>query len=840
MSNFAYDTSNEMFQLAKQLVMQSRQNIFLTGKAGTGKTTFLKYIRENCPKQMAVIAPTGVAAINAGGVTIHSFFQLPLSPFVPETRGFTSGNEETMNRHSLLGRLRLNSEKKKILQELELLIIDEISMVRCDTLDAIDCILKHFRKQNNEPFGGVQCLFIGDMYQLPPIIPDREWSLLSEFYPSPYFFDCRALKDRQPTYIEFNKIYRQSEGQFINLLNQIRNNELNPEGFALLEKRLMPRFKPQAGEGYITLTTHNQKADLINLEELQKLPGKSFSYHAEIEGEFYERSYPADNHLQLKEGAQVMFLRNDIEKNKKYFNGKIGVVTKLERDKIFVCCAHENTEIEVKIEIWENIRYSWNKASRVLEEEVMGTFKQYPLRLAWAITIHKSQGLTFDKAIIDAGDSFSSGQVYVALSRCSNLEGMVLQSRIQNISLRCDQRIVQFSKNKNSIAQLKEELNVSTKSYWQNILLSLFDFKNILLQGEELLEYLVRHHNSFNPEAIAWMEHLVASISALQDTSGKFHLQLKSLGGQTIQLEDNFILQERLKAASIYFINQVEQALLKIPQSPAITDSRQHAKEYNERIRELFAQLVTKSQLLLSCKDQFSLETFQGMKSKIAIPSLPVNAYAGDSERKTQPGNPHPELYNLLKKLRDQFCFKKNLPIYIVAGSKTLDEMARYLPHSLEELKQIGGLGDAKIAAYGQQYLEVIIKYCEQNGLSSQISEKVPKRKPKEKDNSKPSDTKAESFRLFRDGRSVVEIARDRGLAIQTITGHLSYYVQRGLINIDELINKEKLELIQAALKDFRGGSITPIKEKLGNNIDFGEIRLTIAWLAFHQGHPSL
>ncbi|HVT85699.1 MAG TPA: helix-turn-helix domain-containing protein [Chitinophagaceae bacterium] len=837
---FTPDTSNEMFQLAVQLVNQSRRNIFLTGKAGTGKTTFLKYIRENCPKQMAVVAPTGVAAINAGGVTIHSFFQLPLSPFIPEAKGFSNGGEETLNRHSLLSRLRLSNEKRKILQELELLVIDEISMVRCDTLDAIDTVLRHIRLRHNEPFGGVQVLFIGDMYQLPPIIPDNERSLLSPFYSSPYFFDSRVLNVEQPVYIEFDKIYRQSEEQFINLLNQVRNNELNAEGITLLEKRFQPSFRNRLQDGYIILTTHNYKADAINLEELQKLPGKTFSYQAEIDGEFYEKSYPADELLQLKEGAQVMFLRNDMEKSKRYFNGKIGLVTKLEGEKIFVCCANEEQEIEVKKETWENIRYSWNKNTRMLDQEVLGSFKQYPLRLAWAITIHKSQGLTFDKAIIDAGEAFSAGQVYVALSRCTNLDGMILQSRILNSSLRCDERIVRFSQNKKSLDELREELNESGKSYQRDILSSLFDFKSIIGSAKELLEYLIEHRTSFNIETVTWLEKLLESLSAIQETAEKFHPQLLSLFEQALPLEKNLSLQERIKAAAAYFINQIGQLLLVIQKSPAITDSRQHAKEYNESTKELFSQLSAKKQLMAVCNGQFDTEAFHQVKRKIVVPPLSVNAYSGTTDQQPQAENPNPELYYELKKLRDSLCAKKDLPVYMVAGSKTLDEMARFLPQSLEELKQISGFGEARVKAYGQQFLDIILRYCDHRQLQSQMSEKAPKRRRKEKSNSSPSDTKAESFRLYKEGKSVLEISQERKLTVQTIEGHLAYYVRNGSIKIDELVSADKLALVVPAIKEINGSSLIPIKEKLGDTISFGEIRLTLAWLAFQKEQLSM
>jgi len=430
LANLSIDNDNQMFQLAADLVNQSSSNIFLTGKAGTGKTTFLRYIKENCAKQLAVVAPTGVAAINAGGVTMHSFFQLPFSPFIPEVGGFNKQNEETTNKNGLLSKLRMTTEKKKILQELELLIIDEISMVRCDMLDAVDTVLRHTRRRNNERFGGVQVLFIGDMFQLPPVIKEHDWRLLKDFYSSPYFFDSLVIKEELPVYIEFDKIYRQSEEKFINVLNQLRNNQLDDDGRSLLERRFAPDFKRTKDDGYIILTTHNERARNKNETELNSLTNKSFSYRAEIGGDFPASAYPVEEQLLLKVGSQVMFIKNDTERIKRYFNGKIGIVTELENDKILVQCEDETEEIEVKKEKWENIRYTVDKKSRQLNEEVLGSFTQFPLRLAWAITIHKSQGLTFDKVIIDAGEAFAPGQVYVALSRCTTLDGIVLQSAI--------------------------------------------------------------------------------------------------------------------------------------------------------------------------------------------------------------------------------------------------------------------------------------------------------------------------------------------------------------------------------------------------------------------------
>lgn len=827
-----------MFQLAIQLVNQSNRNIFLTGKAGTGKTTFLKYIREHCHKQMAVVAPTGVAAINAGGVTIHSFFQLPLAPFIPEARGtgFQNGGQEISNKHSLISRLRFNGDKKKVLQQLELLVIDEISMVRCDMLDAIDTVLRHVRQRPNQRFGGVQLLFIGDMLQLPPVIKEQEWSLLAEYYNGSYFFDSKVLSEEPPIYIEFNKIYRQRDEQFINILNQVRNNELNEEGVRILDSRFLPTFRRRKQDGYIILTTHNSKAAEINGNELTKLDTRLFSYEAEVLDEFSDRAYPADQVLQLKEGAQVMFIRNDAaEKGKRFFNGKIGVISRLEKDKIFVQCEDDSNEIEVQKEKWENIRYTLNKESRQLVSDVLGSFTQYPLRLAWAITIHKSQGLTFEKAIIDAGAAFAPGQVYVALSRCTSLEGMVLQSKVRSNSLFSDHRIVQFSQQSASSNQLQQELAIAKRNYALHTLVHTFDFSNAITQARELIEYLLEHSSSFNPEALGWMESLVQKMEADQETARKFQTQLQSLFQQEENTDTNQLLQQRIKAAAVYFVSTIHSLIQLLQQSPAITDSRLYAKEYNDGLREIFAQLSLQQFLLEPLPDGFEIEAFQRHKTAFRLPSFSVNAYAGAAVAKTN--SPRPVLQQQLRKVRDTICARKDIPLYLVAGTATIEEMVLYLPQSLAELKKISGFGEAKVNQYGQQFLDVIAAYTEEHGLSSLMHEKTPKKEKKERvgDKKQKIDTKAASYQLFKEGKSIAEIAKERSFTIQTIEGHLAYFVEQGMVKINELISPDRLLLIEPAMKNFKGGSITEIKEQVGADISFGEIKLALAWEAFKK-----
>ena len=833
-----YDFDNEMFRLAAELVNQSSRNIFLTGKAGSGKTTFLKYIRENCPKQMAVVAPTGVAAINAGGVTMHSFFQLPFSPFIPEAGGSRDQNETVTNRNSLLSRLRMTTEKKKILQELELLIIDEISMVRCDMLDAVDTILRHIRRRYNERFGGIQVLFIGDMFQLPPVIKENEWSLLKDFYNSPYFFDSLVIKEERPVYIEFTKIYRQNEERFINVLNQVRNNKLDNDGISLLENRFSREFRRVKDDGYIILTTHNEKARIKNETELNKLESKSLSYAAEIEGDFPESAYPAEEHLQLKVGAQVMFIKNDSEKVKRYFNGKIGIVSELDDEKIIVQCKDEQESIEVKKEKWENIRYSVDKTSRQLKEEVLGSFTQYPLRLAWAITIHKSQGLTFDKVIIDAGEAFAPGQVYVALSRCTKLDGIVLQSRIRSTKMFTDERIVQFSKSSSS-KSIEQELLQSKRNYQLRILLSLFDYKQIIEDAKELNISLSENVSSFSDQSASWVAELLVTFENLQLTAEKFQKQLEKIFIQHETTEENELLKERINAGTLYFLKEQTKLVELVLNCSIVTDSRLHAKEFNESLKEIFTGLSIKKHLLDGFSGKFDIKSYHQNKKSFVLPSFGVNVYAGSAQQKTE--SPHPLLHQRLRKLRDAICSKADLPIYIVAGTNTLDEMSRYLPQTLIELRKISGFGDAKTEKYGQQFLDIILEYCKERDLTSLIHEKLPKRErktPGEKKNK--IDTKAESFKLYKEGKRIEEIAEQRGFTRQTIEGHLAHYISIGEININDIISEDKILLIEPVAKTFSGGSITPIKERLGHEITFGEIKLVLAWIDFQKNQRPI
>jgi hypothetical protein len=550
----SFDTQNDIFAKAVAFVNQTQQPIFLTGKAGTGKTTFLKFIRENSYKKMAITAPTGVAAMNAGGTTLHALFWLPFGVFIEDyPLTWEDKDQFIYNKHRLFSTIKLTKNRRAILQELELLVIDEVSMVRADTLDAIDVILKSVRR-DMRPFGGVQVLFIGDLYQLPPVVQDREWQVLRDYYSSAFFFDAKVFKQQPPVLIELQKIYRQQDSTFIDILNKIRNNETANEDLEALNAHYKPDFVAPAGEQYITLTSHNRLADQINQEKLESLDTKLHRIKSIIKDDFQNGLFPAEDTLSLRVGAQVMFIKNDVGEERRYFNGKIGTVKDIQIDKhkIIVSFPNGEEDVEVKRETWENIRYSYNKGDDKIEEEVLGTFSQFPLRLAWAITIHKSQGLTFDKAIIDAGTSFAAGQVYVALSRLTGLEGLVLRSRVPSYAIRTDFQVVNFMKNMSAISDLDPILQEAQKRYLGQILLQSFRWNNMCDELESLIEEQEGKKIEGKEEAVEFLKDLLSKLRAQEVVANKFITQLyKMLAQAEIDYEK---ICERSNAAVSWFL----------------------------------------------------------------------------------------------------------------------------------------------------------------------------------------------------------------------------------------------------------------------------------------------
>ena len=449
---------NPELELALQFIDKTDRNLFITGKAGTGKTTFLHQIKNESLKRMVIVAPTGVAAINAKGVTIHSFFQMPFGPILPNQIANTSNQQR-----------KFSKTKIDIIKSLDLVVIDEISMVRADLLDGIDQVMRRY-KNREKVFGGAQVLMIGDLQQLAPVVKPNEWSLLKQHYNTIYFFSSKAYQEANVISIELKHIYRQKNEDFITVLNEIRNDNLSIKSAEILNNRYNPNFSPSKDDGYITLTTHNNRANLINNSELNRLKNKSCFFKAEISGKFNENAFPNSEILELKLGAQVMFIKNDSSIEKRFFNGKIGVITDISRETVTVQCANEIDKIVTEKEIWDNINYSINEETKEIKEDLVGSFSQIPLRLAWAITIHKSQGLTFEKAIIDAEASFAHGQTYVALSRCTSLEGLVLKTQITSSAIINDKTVSIFNESVEENHPDEEILNQSERNFQLNLI----------------------------------------------------------------------------------------------------------------------------------------------------------------------------------------------------------------------------------------------------------------------------------------------------------------------------------------------------------------------------------
>lgn len=814
-------SNNSNFKHALDYINYTNSSVFLTGKAGTGKTTFLKYIKEHCSKQMAVVAPTGIAAINAGGVTIHSFFQLPFSPFIPE---YSLNNETSGLDNNPY--LKISSEKRAIFQQLELLIIDEISMVRADVLDAIDNLLKTVRSNYNDAFGGVQVLFIGDMFQLPPVAKEDEWNILSQYYDSPYFFSSNVIQKNKPVYIELQKVYRQKDETFISILNQVRNNSLQQESYTILNKYYNPNFTWDNKKNYITLTTHNHKADIINSEMLHKINSPLNTYTASIEPLFDVKNYPAELHLELKVGAQIMFIKNDLEKTKRYYNGKIGIIEKLEEDKIFVLCSNETEVIEVKKYKWDNIKYKLNKKNNQIEEDIIGSFTQFPLRLAWAITIHKSQGLTFENAIIDAEQSFAPGQVYVALSRCTSLNGMVLLSKISASSLISDYRIIRFlseeEKNKTENSLYEEK-----KKYQSNIILQLFCFESILQKVNIFSNFITEQASSLIINSNNNINSLQNRIINTQTVFNKFETELQLLFNSTYLPEENSVLQNRLQKATTWFINEIE-IIINFIQTLSITsDNKFIALKYNDYANKILTELHFKQYLLKGIEANFSIDIINKLKKNYQPNNSNINIYSGKNTDYYK--GKHPLLFKELILLRNKLAEEYRMPIFMVASTKSIDELVEYLPQTEDDLRQISGFGDKKTSTFGSHFLEVITHYANNNNLISDIKHKPVKKNSAIKTTTKLN-TKDLSFTLFKQGNSITEIAEKRNLTQSTIESHLLHYITTNEINIEEIIDKHRLDYIAKSIQKISlDQSISEIKKLVNNDITFSEIKLFIA-----------
>ncbi|MBB2150588.1 ATP-dependent DNA helicase [Pedobacter gandavensis] len=546
------DSANEIFDNVISFIEYTNQSIFLTGKAGTGKTTLLRKIKETTAKKTVIVAPTGVAAMNAKGVTINSLFQLPPGSFFPGDVNLASLRAGVVSIKSLLTEINYSKERKTLLMELELMIIDEVSMVRCDVIDAVDAILRMVRK-NDAPFGGVQLLLIGDLFQLPPVTKREDWELLSKIYPSPYFFEATVVKQNPLLQVELKQVFRQTEPEFVDILNDIRNNQIGEERLAILNQRFDPLFKQAEGSNHIIITSHNAEANTINNEKADELEGEDFVFEGQVEGTFSPQVLPVEQSLRLKIGAQVMFIKNDTGDDRKFYNGKIGKVKSILGEEIYISFPDEEEDLLLERSSWQSFEYKANENNAIVQQQV-GEFFQFPIKLAWAVTIHKSQGLTFDSAIIDAGNSFVSGQVYVALSRVRTLNGLILRSKINKESLRSNIEVLNYMKLGN-VDSLTDFLAAAQERYIIHLFSSTFSF-NELTDSFEKLSADHEVMKSTDPEFRSMIGNLSRSIEALQGVSIKFQSQLRQLQKEH-GLKDPMSIHTRMDAAYNYFAKEL-------------------------------------------------------------------------------------------------------------------------------------------------------------------------------------------------------------------------------------------------------------------------------------------
>ncbi|NPD92786.1 helix-turn-helix domain-containing protein [Xylanibacter muris] len=710
---------NPELQRAWQIIESTGTNLFLTGKAGTGKTTFLRKLKELSPKRMIVVAPTGIAAINANGMTIHSFFQLPLAPFIPETTFNTKQNH-----------YRFSKQKIDIIRSIDLLVIDEISMVRADLLDAIDSVLRQYRKNSN-PFGGVQLLLIGDLQQLAPVVKDSEQELLSQYYETTYFFGSHALRKTDYVTIELKTVYRQSDSRFLSILNKVRENKVDRQTLEELNKRYVPDISLYDDRKYIRLTTHNRQAQETNNRKLDELPGKAFTFKATIEDDFPEYSYPTDMIITLKKGAQVMFVKNDTSGEKRYYNGMLGEVCEI-NDKGFSVKSKDTGDIiEVGLEEWANCKYALDKDTKEITEIVEGVFRQYPVKLAWAITIHKSQGLTFSHAIIDIQNSFAHGQTYVALSRCKSLEGLVLSSPISVHAIINDSSIKTFTDEMEKRTPGEDDFLIMQRQYYVRLLDDLFGFHDIYSALDTITRLLNGHFVKNYPLlANKYREQTVVFHNVITDVARKFHLQYEQMATACENYSENQTIAERINKGALYFLKNIRPLEDFIRQTNVETGNKELRKRYTEAMNNLRGCLRIKTRLLEYVTEYgFSITAYLKQKAVITL---------------------------------------------------------------------------------GQ----------EDNGNKKEKKEKKPK--------IKKIPTREISLKLYKEGKSIYEIAKERSLTAGTILGHLGKYIETGEVRADELVPKEHIERIVHFLrgKNPEDLSYREIRDGIGEDIQYNEIQI--------------
>ena len=690
-----------IFETAERYVKFTGKSVFLTGRAGTGKTTFLKYVTETISKRFVVLAPTGVAAINAGGTTIHSFFQLPLCPYLPDVKELITEYQTPEKYRSL------RKERIRIIRTLDLLIIDEISMVRADLLDAVDMSLRRYRR-NDRPFGGVQLLMIGDIHQLSPVVKDSERQYISQVYPSPYFFHSKALQKLDYITIELQKVHRQKDAEFISILNAVRENRITNDILRSLNARV---GAPKDSEDVIRLTTHNAQADHVNSSKLAELPGEPVTFEAMIDGEFPANSYPAEEFLTLKKGAKVMFIRNDSEG--RFYNGKIGMITDISPKGIVTVEDFEGQTIDVEPVDWENIQYTIDDTTSKILPNMVGKFRQIPLRVAWAVTIHKSQGLTFDNVIIDAGAAFAFGQVYVALSRCRTLEGISLESPIGISSLYQDCHVSQFNDTRAPLEAVQASLGLEEERHKFNIYRELFTFEETIKSLNWYIKNWKGSLDSLYPAEYLALTGCRDKFIGLKDTGDTFCRQLTRL--EVTKAEESYLNERLVKAAEYFFpsLEEIRTFCLKVSDLEIDNkETRKRIKEAGDEVMILLDILCRSMQALQ--EGRFSIETYGKIRTECQLEDR-SSAKRKNTKKliKVEGGTPtvNEELRERLQEWRTERFKADNVPAYQIMLQSTLLEIAALIPKTLDELMSIKGFGKVKCQKYGDQILKITSEF---------------------------------------------------------------------------------------------------------------------------------
>ena len=722
---------NNDLKAAWDFVEKTGKSVFLTGKAGTGKTTFLREVVESSSKRVVVVAPTGIAAINAGGVTIHSFFQLPLHPYIPGVK--------------VESKFAFSKEKRSIIRTIDVLVIDEISMVRSDLLDAVDSVLRRFRDRN-KPFGGVQLLMIGDLQQLTPVVTDEEAELLSHYYSTPYFFGSHALAKVDYVTIELKHVYRQQDEHFISILNSVRSGRPSQSVIDALNQRWLPSFSPDPEEGYIRLTTHNATANSYNEQQLEQIDEPCHRFDAEITGNFPEYSYPTDLQLELKKGAQVMFVKNDPSADRKYYNGKIGHIVEIIDDIIIVQCPGDDEPVAVEQLEWENAKYIINEQTQEMETEIQGTFRQYPLRLAWAMTIHKSQGLTFEKAIIDAAASFASGQVYVALSRCRTLEGMVLATPLRQSAVMTDLRVEDYIELQEKAAeQSLSRLESIKKEYFGQLLRDMFDFRNLLYLQNRMLG-ICREFPSGTVVGLAQKHSDISS--ALNEkvllVGQKWQRIIASKQYEELCSEE---FLARVCKGCEYFYNEIESAY----------------GDFLDKMKDL------------KVENKELLKRYDNIWNDL-----------------------HIEHGTLVRVLKAMSSVVFSTETFLRTRQKAIYEASGFVP---KELK------------------------------TSSLPKKSKAEKPKKED------TRLTTFKLYKQGMTIKQIAKERDLHTRTIHSHLAHYVANGMLPVEDFVSAGNIEGISAAISEVGTlNGLAAIKKACPDDITYEDIIMVIASMETGSG----